>query len=74
MYKKIILSFLLIFCLVGCTAAQPSKEEAKKTIEQPYIKAVWLSYYELSSFTEDNRWVRLFFCFFFVVCLFVFYY
>lgn len=54
MYKKIILSFLLIFCLVGCTAAQPSKEEAKKTIEQPYIKAVWLSYYELSSFTEDN--------------------
>lgn len=54
MYKKIILSFMLIFCLVGCTAAQPTKEEAKKTIEQSYIKAVWLSYYELSSFTEDN--------------------
>lgn len=54
MYKKIILSFLLIFCLAGCTASQPSIDETKNTVEQPYIKAVWFSYYELSSFTEDN--------------------
>lgn len=54
MYKKIILSFLLIFCLAGCSAAQPAPVETKKEIEQPYVKAVWFSYYELSSFTEDN--------------------
>ena len=54
MYKKIILSFLLILCLVGCTASQPLPDKSDNEIEQPYIKAVWFSYYELSAFTEDN--------------------
>lgn len=51
MYKKIILSFILILCLAGCSVQQ-TKPAAEK--EDTYIKAVWISYYELSAFTEDN--------------------
>ncbi len=51
MYKKIILSFFLILCLAGCTVPQNKPVEKQ---EEPYIKAVWISYYELSAFTEDN--------------------
>lgn len=51
MYKKIILSFFLVFCLAGCTAVQ--NEPAVKQ-EEVYVKSVWFSYYELSDFTENN--------------------
>ena len=39
---------------MGCTASQPLPDKSDNEIEQPYIKAVWFSYYELSAFTEDN--------------------
>lgn len=51
MYRKIFLSILMILSLVGCSAAVKNNE---KPVEQQYVKSVWLSYYELSQFTEDN--------------------
>lgn len=41
----------MILSLVGCSAAVKNNE---KPVEQQYVKSVWLSYYELSQFTEDN--------------------
>lgn len=52
MYKKIILSILLIFTLAGCSIAVP--KENKTVTEEQYIKAVWITYYELSAFTQDS--------------------
>lgn len=52
MYKKIILSILLIFTLAGCTIAVP--KENKTVTEEQYVKAVWITYYELSGFTQDS--------------------
>lgn len=52
MYKKIILSILLIFTLAGCSIAVP--KENKTVTEEQYIKAVWITYYELSGFTQDS--------------------
>lgn len=52
MYKKIILSILLIFILAGCSIAVP--KENKTVTEEQYIKAVWITYYELSGFTQDS--------------------
>lgn len=51
MYKKIILSFFMILALVGCTATAKSNDQP---VKQEYIRSVWISYYELSQFTEDN--------------------
>lgn len=52
MYKKIILSILLIFTLAGCSIAVP---KGNKTVtEEQYVKAVWITYYELSGFTQDS--------------------
>lgn len=51
MYKKIILSILLILSLAGCSLAVPDNNNAVK--EEQYVKAVWITYYELSSFTQD---------------------
>lgn len=50
MYKKIILSFLLVFSLVSCTAG--NNDSAVANAE--YVKSVWFSYYELSELTENN--------------------
>lgn len=52
MYKKIILSILLIFTLAGCSIAIP--KENKTVTEEQYVKAVWITYYELSGFTQDS--------------------
>lgn len=52
MYKKIILSILLIFTLAGCSIAVP--KENKTVTEEQYVKAVWITYYELSGFTQDS--------------------
>lgn len=52
MYKKIILSvFILIFLFAGCT---PVKENNSEPIEEEYVKAVWITYYELSGLTKDS--------------------
>lgn len=50
MYKKIILSILLIFALAGCSSVNNNTT----TTEQSYVKSVWYSYYELSELTENN--------------------
>lgn len=52
MYKKIISVVLIVLCLAGCTAQGTEKNDSPKSAE--YVKAVWMTYYELSSFTQDN--------------------
>lgn len=52
MYKKIISLVLIVLCLAGCTAPGTEKNDSPKSAE--YVKAVWMTYYELSSFTQDN--------------------
>lgn len=53
MYKKIIFSLLLILSLVGCSIAVP-KDNNTDVKSDAYIKSVWITYYELSSFTQDS--------------------
>lgn len=52
MYKKIISVVLIVLCLAGCTAQGTEKNDSPQSAE--YVKAVWMTYYELSSFTQDN--------------------
>lgn len=52
MYKKIISVVLIALCLAGCTAQGTEKNDSPQSAE--YVKAVWMTYYELSSFTQDN--------------------
>ncbi|HIY34794.1 MAG TPA: family 10 glycosylhydrolase [Candidatus Eubacterium faecigallinarum] len=52
MYKKIISVVLIVLFLAGCTAQGTEKNDSPKSAE--YVKAVWMTYYELSSFTQDN--------------------
>lgn len=55
MYKKIILSIFLIFCLVGCTATPKSENQNKDEIKNTYVKSVFVTYYELEKFTKNNN-------------------
>lgn len=52
MYKKIILSILLIFALTSCSITVP--KENQTATEEQYVKAVWITYYELSGFIQDS--------------------
>lgn len=52
MYKKIISAVLLIFFLASCSL--PNTGADNPEIEETYVKAVWITYYELSGFTQDN--------------------
>lgn len=52
MYKKIISAVILIFCLAGCSLPNTGADDPEK--EETYVKAVWITYYELSGFTQDN--------------------
>ncbi len=52
MYKKIISVVLIVLCLAGCTVQETEKNDSPQSAE--YVKAVWMTYYELSSFTQDN--------------------
>lgn len=52
MYKKIISAVLLIFFLAGCSLPNTGADNPEK--EETYVKAVWITYYELSGFTQDN--------------------
>ncbi|MDE6469879.1 MAG: family 10 glycosylhydrolase [Eubacterium sp.] len=56
MYKKIILSVLLMLSLVGCSLSLPQEKNSANPAqkEEQYIKAVWMTYYELSGFTQDH--------------------
>lgn len=54
MYKKIIsvvMLFLVIMSFIGCQTTQKSSESDD---EKQYVKAVWLTYYELSGFIKDK--------------------
>lgn len=56
MYKKIILtviSVFLAFSLSSC--ATVAQLDSEKETEKQYVKAVWLTYYELSSFIKDKE-------------------
>lgn len=56
MYKKIILSLLLIFCLVGCSGNISNSSVSHKNSEtdNTYVKSVFIAYYELEIFTKEN--------------------
>ena len=54
MYKKIILSIVLIFCLAGCAIAPKSNDVHNNTAQNTYIKSVFIAYYELEGFTKNN--------------------
>ena len=54
MYKKIILSIILIFCLAGCTFVPKNNNQEKTLAENTYIKSVFIAYYELEGFTKNN--------------------
>lgn len=50
MYKKIILSLLLIFTLSACSVPA----QTGQTDDSKFVKSVWIAFYELSTFTKDN--------------------
>lgn len=52
MYKKIISSIIILLLLSGCSAVENNSKET--TEKEEYVKAVWVTYYELSGFTLDN--------------------
>lgn len=55
MHKKIILAIIsafLIFSLCSCSAIQENNDAES---EKQYVKAVWLTYYELSGFIKDKQ-------------------
>lgn len=52
MYKKIILSIMMICILAGCSVVNQKPEES--STEDEYISAVWIAYYELSVFTDGK--------------------
>lgn len=55
MYKKIFLSILIIICLSGCSLIPNNTDNSSKQTEaEQYVKAVWITYYELSGFTQDS--------------------
>ncbi len=55
MYKKIILSLFLVFCLVGCTSSISNDNFAdNNTAQNTYVKSVFIAYYELEGFTKNN--------------------
>ena len=54
MYKKIILSIVLIFCLAGCTLAPKNHNVQDNAAQNTYIKSVFIAYYELEGFTKNN--------------------
>ncbi len=56
MFRKIILCIMsLLFMLCGCTVqSTPVPSQKNDAQDQDYVKAVWVTYYELSGFTLDN--------------------
>ena len=54
MYKKIILSMVLIFCLAGCAITPKSDNVHDNASQNTYIKSVFIAYYELEGFTKNN--------------------
>lgn len=53
--KRIIIVFLCIFLLSGCTIQNVnSKPSESMKPENDYVKAVWIAYYELQEFTKDS--------------------
>lgn len=52
--KKVLICFLALFLLCSCSAANTNdvkKENNEKSEAAAYVKAVWMSYYELQYFT-----------------------
>lgn len=54
MYKKIILSMVLIFYLAGCAITPKSDNVHDNASKNTYIKSVFIAYYELEAFTKNN--------------------
>lgn len=51
MYKKIIFSLFLIFLLTACSTLPNSNKNNNN--DNDYVKSVWITYYELSEFTDN---------------------
>lgn len=54
MYKRLFLAALLITAIVtssGCTSTHGEKSDVT---EHEYVRAVWIAYYEMAEFTENN--------------------
>lgn len=55
MYKKIFLCFLSVILLCACSVQPEIKNNDSAHISnEQYIRAVWITYYELSAFTKGN--------------------
>ena len=45
----------MIFCLAGCASLPKSDSNNKVTTQNAYVKSVFITYYELESFTKNNE-------------------
>lgn len=54
MFKKIIISFILLAVLAGCAAVPKGEKSQTAADNNQYIKAVFMSYYELAEFTNGS--------------------
>lgn len=57
MYKKIILSLLAVIMIFFSSCSAPLNNgtaEKNENADKEYVRAVWITYYELSSLTKDN--------------------
>lgn len=43
-----------MICLSGCSFSLPQMTNNQEDTKEEYVKAVWVTYYELSTFTQDN--------------------
>lgn len=53
MYKKIILSVLMVSFLLGCSASVYTSNPSE-VVKEEYVKSVWFTYYELSNIIKDS--------------------
>lgn len=55
MYKKIILTVLSLIIALSLSSCSTTTKSSESNPEKQYVKAVWLTYYELSSFIKDKE-------------------
>lgn len=55
MYKKIILIVLSLIIALSLSSCSTATKSSENNPEKQYVKAVWLTYYELSSFIKDKE-------------------
>ena len=54
--KRLFIAFLCIFLLSGCSnTVQPQQTTEIQKVDNEYVKAVWIAYYELQDFIKGNN-------------------